>query len=68
MDANADVFDYHQVTDLFAVAAAHRFTGALTFHCHDGQPQKVEIHWKLTFGEQLRRVIRILRGKPPPMQ
>jgi len=59
-------FDYHQVTDLFAVAASNRFTGSMTFHFNDGEPKNVELHWRLTFGQQVARFVRILRGRPPP--
>jgi len=59
-------FGYHQVTDLFAVAASNRFTGSMTFHFDDGQPKNVEVHWRLSFGESVAKFLRTLRGRPPP--
>lgn len=64
--ADPVAFDVHQVTDLFATASAHRFTGQMLFDWKDGEPKQVQLFWRLSFGDQLRRFIRILRGRPPP--
>ena len=64
---DGSTFDYRQqIADMFAIAGAHRFTGPMTVHWKDGQPQKVAWVWDVPLGEQAARFIRILRGRPPP--
>ena len=62
----AAAFDYRQVTDVFAAARAARLRGSITFHFEDGNPKNMEIHWRLSFGEQVQRWVRQFLGKPPP--
>lgn len=63
---NAQGESRQQLADMFAIAAAHRFTGPMTLNWKDGQPHNIEWHWKLAFGEPAAGFIRIMRGQPPP--